>query len=171
MAKILCRAKTKSGKACRAPAGAEGLCFFHAHPDRARSLGQIGGRKNRRAPVIDLQVPDNMTATDLRNVTARAIRSLLSGELGTREASALAQLCNSFYRVLPTADLEARLVRLEQQLAEQTSGMPTEIDSTSSNTNEDDRDVEPELGKGKSGLTGSGRSRGQGDDSSGGASC
>ena len=125
MSKILCKAKTITGKACRAPAGAEGLCFFHAHPDRARSLGQIGGRKNRRTSMIDLQVPDNMTATDLRNVTAGAIRSLLSGELGTREATALAQLCNSLYRALPGADLEARLVKLEQQLAEQTSEIPT----------------------------------------------
>jgi hypothetical protein len=119
MVKILCKAKTITGKACRAPAGAEGLCFFHAHPDRARSLGQIGGRKNRRTSMLDLQVPDNMTATDLRNVTAGAIRSLLSGELGTREATALAQLCNSLYRALPGADLEARLAKLEQQLAEQ----------------------------------------------------
>jgi hypothetical protein len=119
MVKILCKAKTITGKACRAPAGAEGLCFFHAHPDRARSLGQIGGRKNRRTSMLDLQVPDNMNATDLRNVTAGAIRSLLSGELGTREATALAQLCNSLYRALPGADLEARLVKLEQQLAEQ----------------------------------------------------
>jgi hypothetical protein len=144
-----CQGTTRAGASCRAPAGSGGLCFFHANPESARTLGRIGGRKNRRAPVIDLQVPDNMTATDLRNVTARAIRSLLSGELGTREASALAQLCNSFYRVLPTADLEARLVRLERQLAEQTSGMPTEIDSTPSNTNENDRDGEPELGKEK----------------------
>jgi hypothetical protein len=125
MTKILCKAKTITGKACRAPAGAEGLCFFHAHPDRARSLGQIGGRKNRRTSMLDLQVPDNMTATDLRNVTAGAIRSLLSGELGTREATALAQLCNSLYRALPGADLEARLAKLEQQLAEQTSEIPT----------------------------------------------
>ncbi len=82
MAKMLCKAKTTTGKACRTPASAEGLCFFHANPDRARSLGQIGGRKSRRVPMTDLQMPDDMTATDLRNVTARAIRSLLSGNLG-----------------------------------------------------------------------------------------
>ena len=59
MVKILCKAKTITGKACRAPAGAEGLCFFHADPGRARSLGRIGGRKNRRTSMLDLQVPDN----------------------------------------------------------------------------------------------------------------
>jgi hypothetical protein len=62
-----------------------------------------------------------MTAADIRKVTGQAIRLLLSGELRAREASALAQLCNSLNRVLPTADLEVRLVKLEQQLSEQES--------------------------------------------------
>ena len=70
--------------------------------------------------MTDLEVPDNMTASDVRKVAAGAIRALLSGELGTREASALAQLSNALYRMLPIADLEARLVKLEQQRAEQT---------------------------------------------------
>ncbi len=38
-----------------------------------------------------------------------------------RTAGAIAQLCNSAHKVLQTADLEARLARLEQQLAEQES--------------------------------------------------
>ena len=92
-----CKGKTRTGASCRAPAGAGGLCFFHANPDSARALGQIGGRQNRRSAVLDLQVPDNMTATDLRNLTGQAIRLLLSGDLRPREASALAQLCNSLY--------------------------------------------------------------------------
>ena len=60
-----CQGKTRAGAACRAPAGSGGLCFFHANPDSARTLGQIGGRKNRRSVGVDLQVPDNMTAADL----------------------------------------------------------------------------------------------------------
>ena len=42
-----------------------------------------------------------MTAADVCNVTGHAIRLLLAGELRAREASALAQLCNSLYRVIP----------------------------------------------------------------------
>jgi hypothetical protein len=116
-----CKGKTKSGATCRAPAGAGGLCFFHANPDSAKALGQIGGRKNRRS-IADLQVPDNMTAADVRNVTAQAIRLLLSGNMHAREAGALAQLCNSLYRVIPTADLEARVTMLEEQLVQEGSG-------------------------------------------------
>jgi hypothetical protein len=128
-----CQGKTRTGAACRAPAGAGGLCFFHANPDSARSLGQIGGRKNRRS-VVDLQVPDNMTAADVCKVTAQAIRLLLTGELKAREASALAQLCNSLYRVIPTADLEARVALLEEQVAQEENGTLPDLDSTTSPT-------------------------------------
>ena len=130
-----CQGKTRTGAACRAPAGSGGLCFFHANPDSARSLGQIGGLKNRRSRVADLQVPDNMTAADLRNVTAQAIRLLLSGELRAREASALAQLCNSLYRVIQTADLDTRVARLEEQVAEEEGAAPPDGDPTGSHTN------------------------------------
>lgn len=126
-----CQGKTRTGAACRAPAGAGGLCFFHANPDSARALGQIGGRKNRRS-VVDLEVPDNMTAADVCNVTGQAIRLLLSGELKAREASALAQLCNSMYRVLPTADLEARVALLEEKVAQEESGTLPDFDSATS---------------------------------------
>jgi hypothetical protein len=114
-----CTGKTRTGATCRAPAGASGLCFFHANPDSARALGQLGGRRNRRRAILDLQVPDNMTATDLRNLTGQAIRLLLSGDLRPREASALAQLCNSLYRTIPTAALETRVANLERRVAQE----------------------------------------------------
>ena len=128
-----CKGKTRTGATCRAPAGSGGLCFFHANPDSARTLGQIGGRKNRRS-VVDLQVPDNMTAADVRNVTVQAIRLLLSGNLHAREASALAQLCNSLYRIIPTADLEARVTMLEEQVVQEGSGNSPDLDPTGSPT-------------------------------------
>jgi hypothetical protein len=59
---------------------------------------------------------------------------LLSGELHAREASALAQLCNSLYRFIPTADLEARVKMLEEQVAQEESGTSLDFDSTVSAT-------------------------------------
>ena len=126
-----CKGKTRTGAACRAPAGSGGLCFFHANPDCAKALGQIGGRRNRRS-VVNLQVPENMTAADVCNVTGHAIRLLLAGELRAREASALAQLCNSLYRVIPTADLETRVTMLEEQVAQEERGPSADCDSTGS---------------------------------------
>jgi hypothetical protein len=72
-----CQGKTRTGTPCRAPAGPGGLCFFHANPDSARTLGQVGGRKNRRS-AVDLEVPENMTAADVCKVTGRAIHLLLA---------------------------------------------------------------------------------------------
>src|SRR5437016_1972227 len=121
-----CKGKTRTGAACRAPAGSGGLCFFHANPDSVRALGRIGGRKNRRS-IADLQVPDNMTAADIRNVTVQAVRLLLSGDMHARESSALAQLCNSLYRFIPTADLEARVTMLEEQFVQEASEKSSDL--------------------------------------------
>ena len=130
-----CEGKTRTGSACRAPAGSGGLCFFHANPGRAVALGQIGGRKNRR-PVVELQIPDNLTATDVRNLTGQAIRLLLSGELRAREAGALAQLCNLLFRFIPAADLEARVAMLEAHVVQPENESQPDHESTGSSTDE-----------------------------------
>jgi hypothetical protein len=127
-----CAGKTKAGAGCGAAAGPGGLCFFHANPDSAKTLGRIGGRRNRRATVLDLQIPGNMTAGDVRSVIAQAIRLLLSGELKARDASALAQLCNSLNRAIPVADLEGRLKALEDQVEQEAQADPPDYDPTRS---------------------------------------
>jgi hypothetical protein len=128
-----CKGKTKTGAVCRAPAGAEGLCFLHRNPDRAKSFGQLGGRKNRRSP-INLEIPDDMTAADIRKVTVQVIRLVLSDELGAREAGAVTQLLNSLHRMTPTAELEARVALLEEQRQEETGAQ--DVDLIGSPTNE-----------------------------------
>ena len=113
-----CIGKTKAGDPCRAPAGSGGLCFFHANPDKAHTLGQIGGRKNR-SQLPEPPAAASLSAADLRDILVGAIHDVRSKKITPRTAGALAQLCNSLHRVLQTADLEARFARLEQQLAEQ----------------------------------------------------
>jgi hypothetical protein len=73
-----------------------------------------------------------MTATDLRNLTGQAIRLLLSGDLRPREASALAQLCNSLYRTIPTAALETRVANLERRGVQEESETLRNPDATPS---------------------------------------
>ena len=122
-----CKATTKSGAPCRAQSGVNGLCYLHARPERARLLGQIGGRKNRQ------QLPEPPTgpfsATDLRNILAETIRGVQSKTLVPRAASTIAQLCNSARTLLATAELEDRVARLEQQLAEQHRAAPDPIEA------------------------------------------
>jgi len=69
-------------------------------------------------------IPMRSFATYLCSVTAQAIRSLLSGDLAPRVASALAQLCNSAYRTLPIVDLETRIKRVEAQFREEEGKTP-----------------------------------------------
>ena len=86
--KARCQAGTKDGRACRAPAMAGGLCYFHANPNKASELGRIGGRKNRRmtedsaAALLCLE-----TATELRETVGRLIADTLSGKCNPRFAS------------------------------------------------------------------------------------
>jgi hypothetical protein len=114
MAKIPCKGKTTTGSPCRAPAGSDGLCFLHANPDKAKVLGQAGGRKNRRQ-MPEAPVPRPTCAADLTDILAQAITDVRSRRLSPRAAGAISQLCNSLHRILPNVELETRVARLEQQ--------------------------------------------------------
>src|ERR1019366_3856520 len=48
-----CKAQTKAGGVCPAPAVERGLCFFHAHPEKLAELGRQGGKSNRRWDPVD----------------------------------------------------------------------------------------------------------------------
>jgi len=119
MAKRPCSGKTKTGEACGAPAvkGSD-RCYMHEDPARARTLGRIGGSKNRAQP-HEPPAAGSLSAANLRDILAETIYEVRAQKVSPRVAGALAQLCNTAHRILQTADLEARLARLEQQLAEQ----------------------------------------------------
>src|ERR1700675_2730108 len=53
-----CKARTKAGAPCQAPAVEEGLCFCHAHPEKLSELGRQGGLKNRRWRIVEFGIPD-----------------------------------------------------------------------------------------------------------------
>jgi Family of unknown function (DUF5763) len=138
MAKIPCKGKTKVGAPCRAPAGPNGLCFFHAHPEQAHTLGQIGGKKNR-SQLPEPPAAGSLSAGGLRDILGEAIRDVRSRKISPRTAGALAQLCNSAHRILQSADLEARLARLERQLTELEGRKSLDTDASWSPVKEEDR--------------------------------
>lgn len=110
----LCTGSTKAGKPCRAPAGPSGLCYFHANPENARTLGKIGGLRNRKFTGVDLQVPDDISLADLRKLEVKVLRGLLSGEIPAREVAASTQILNLLHRDLQMAEIEKRIKRLEE---------------------------------------------------------
>ena len=141
-----CDAMTKTGAPCRAPAGPGGRCFLHSHPEKARLLGQAGGRKNRHQ-LPEPPSAEPLTAVDLRNILADAIRDVRLKKLSPRSASAISQLANSLHRVTPSAELEDRIARLEQQLGERSPADPTESETNGSATDiEQDPGQETEQG-------------------------
>jgi hypothetical protein len=101
--------------------------------------GMIGGRKNR-SKLPEPPAPGSLSATDLRDTLAEAIRDVRSKKITRRTASALSQLCNSLHRILQTIDIEARLAKLEQQLAEQGSRTSVDTDPIGSRTHDETRD-------------------------------
>jgi hypothetical protein len=113
-----CKGWAKSGKRCRAAATAGGLCFFHAHPNKASELGRIGGRNKRPAAggnVDPLPTLDN--AKEVRDTVARLIREVYAGKIHPRISAGLAPLLNLQLRAIETANLEQRFAELEKQVA------------------------------------------------------
>lgn len=113
-----CRAKTKSGKPCKAAATEGGLCFFHANPKKASELGQIGGRKNRRRSVEMDPLPTLDSATAIRSTLQRIISETYSSQLPPRTAAILGPLLNGLLRVIEATDYELRLTEIERRLEE-----------------------------------------------------
>ena len=113
-----CKGKTKEGKPCRAAAMEGGLCFFHANPNKAVELGRLGGRQNRHqfAGLPD-PVKDVKTTKGLLEECARLIEDVRSGKIPPKVATCLAPLLSLQLRVIHGADVDARIVKLEQALA------------------------------------------------------
>ena len=112
-----CKAITRAGLPCPAAAGANGLCYFHANPQRAQKLGQMGGWKNRRRPAVELQIPYNLSASDLGRVVVESMRLVVSGDLEPRAAAAIVQLGRLRLQILQGIEMDARLSTLENQVA------------------------------------------------------
>jgi hypothetical protein len=136
------RSDNQERRSVPAPAGRGGRCYLHSHPEKARLLGQAGGRKNRHQ-LPEPPSADALSAVGLRSILADAIRDVRLKKLSPRSAGAISQLANSLHRVTPTAELEDRVLRLEQQLAERSSA----ADPTESETNGNATDIEQDPGQ------------------------
>jgi hypothetical protein len=104
---------------CRAAATEGGLCFFHANPDKASELGQIGGRKSHAVRENVDPLPKLESAMAVRETVARLIDDVYSGKLQPRIAAGLAPLLNLQLRAIEATDLELRLTKIEELMAAQ----------------------------------------------------
>jgi hypothetical protein len=121
-----CRAKTKAGKPCGAPA-VEGtkFCVMHS-PGRAAQLGAKGGRRRTVYNPDGLkQFEAPQTAADLRDLLAQSIIEIRAGKMDPRMANAISYVGTGFLRAVELADIERRLEQLEQTNENQDSTRAT----------------------------------------------
>ena len=109
-----CKACTKAGSPCLAPAVERGFCFFHAHPEKVAELGRQGGKKNSRRKVTDLDLP-RLQLTSMGEVSGlleETINRVRQEPFDLRAANAIGFLASVLMKALDQR-VEARLAHLE----------------------------------------------------------
>jgi hypothetical protein len=114
-----CKAQTKAGGACQAPALEGGLCFFHAHPEKLATLGRQGGQKNRRwkADECDLAQRPLKNIGEVSELLEETINRVRQGPFDLRAANAIGFLASVLLRSLEQGPVEDRLAKIEAALA------------------------------------------------------
>src|SRR5664279_3297616 len=110
-----CRAKTKAGVQCAAPAVRGGLhCALHADPDRAAQLGRKGGANNRKVyKGNEREIPAPQNARDVKNFLSEAMAEIRAGKMDPKLGTTLGYLGTSLLKAIETSDIEERLEKLE----------------------------------------------------------
>lgn len=110
-----CRAKTKAGGQCAAPAVRGGIyCALHNDPDRAAQLGRKGGVNNRKVyRGSEREIPPPQNARDVKKLLAEAMADIQAGRMDPKLGTTLGYLGTSLLKAIETSDIEERLEKLE----------------------------------------------------------
>jgi hypothetical protein len=116
-----CKARTKAGRLCQAPAVEGGLCFCHAHPERLAELGRQGGQKNRRWSPDECAVPHRplKSIREVGELLEETINRVRQGPFDLRAANAIGFLSGILLKALDQR-LEERLAHLEAVMSAKT---------------------------------------------------
>jgi hypothetical protein len=117
-----CKARTKAGASCQAPAMERGLCFFHAHPEKLAELGRQGGKKNghwKQADCDLLQIRLKSIG-DVSGLLEETINRVRRGPFDLRAANAIGFLAGILIKALESGRIEDRLAHLEAAMTART---------------------------------------------------
>jgi hypothetical protein len=112
-----CRAIARSGRPCRAAPTDNGLCFFHRYPNKAKELGSIGGRRNRR--------PSAWTTDALPRLDAgtSAVDSLdwiydqvRTGAMAPKTATSLVQVITAKERIADKMVIQRQMAEMQDDM-------------------------------------------------------
>ena len=97
-----CRARTKAGDPCHAPAVEGDLCFCHAHPERLAELGRQGGLRNRRWRVEtdDLPYRSLKSIDEVCELLEETINRVRQGPFDLRAANTIGLLSGIYLKAL-----------------------------------------------------------------------
>jgi general stress protein YciG len=110
-----CRAATKAGRHCAAPAIRGGIyCALHNDPDRAAQLGRKGGANNRKVYEGNEEIRPPQNACDVKNLLAEAMAQIRTGRMDPKLGTTLGYLGMSLLKAIETSDIEERLEKLER---------------------------------------------------------
>jgi hypothetical protein len=109
-----CKARTKAGGPCQAPALEGGLCFCHTHPERLAELGRLGGQKNRRWKLDECDLPQLPLKSigEVSELLEETINRVRQGPFDLRAANAIGFLAGILLKALDQR-VEERLAHLE----------------------------------------------------------
>jgi hypothetical protein len=123
-----CKAQTKAGGACQAPAVERGLCFFHAHPEKLATLGRQGGRKNRRWKADEcLSKRPLKSIGEVSELLEETINRVRQGPFDLVAANSIGDLASVLLRSLEQGPVEDRLAKIEATLAANAQAKGTQI--------------------------------------------
>jgi hypothetical protein len=110
-----CKARTKAGRPCQAPAVEGNLCFCHAHPERLSDLGRQGGQKNRRWKVDEVDLPPRPLKSigQVGELLEETINRVRQGPFDLRAANAIGFLAGILLKAIDVGRIEDRLAHLE----------------------------------------------------------
>ena len=122
-----CKAQTKAGGVCQAPAVERNLCFFHAHPEKPAELGRQGGKTNRHWKVEEESLPQIPLKSigDVSRLLEETINRVRQGPFDLRAANAIGFLAGILLKAIDSGRIEDDLAHLEAALTG-TTGRETE---------------------------------------------
>jgi hypothetical protein len=109
-----CKAETKAGGPCQAPALEGGLCFFHAHPEKLAALGRQGGQRNRHWKFDERDLPERplKNVGEVSKLLEETINRVRQGPFDLRAANSIGFLAGILLKALDQR-VEERLAHLE----------------------------------------------------------
>ena len=122
-----CKATNKQGQPCRAAAGENDYCYFHANPGVAAQLGRLGGRQNRHVVEGDATpLPALNSIASVQGALAQTIADVHARRLDPKRAGGLATLFSVLLRTFGPDHLEERLKKLEETINARNSAKSTD---------------------------------------------